>query len=882
LIGKTLAHYEIMGLLGKGGMGEVYRARDTKLDRDVALKVLPVDVAADPTRIGRFEQEAKTVAGLNHPHIVHMYSVEESDGVRFLTMELVEGEELAAALERGALPLERTLEVGVAVADALTEAHAKGIVHRDLKPANVMITSEGRVKVLDFGLAKLAETKTGGDEDATEALGLTQHGTALGTVPYMSPEQLRGRDIDARSDLFSLGILLYQLASGRRPFEGPSAADITSAILKDEPAPLTDLDASIPPPLDSILHACLEKRPEDRPESAALVRDQLRMLRRDVESGVDLTQARPSVAASGSLGRRIAVAAPLLLIALAVVWWWSQREPSSPAVPERPIVAVLPFENLGSADEEYFAAGITDEITSRLALIGDLGVISNTSARVYANTDKPIPEVGRELGAGYVLEGSIRWDKSREPQRVRISPRLIRVSDDTNLWLENYERDVDEIFELQSAIASRIAEALDVALLGSVREAIEERPTENMAAYQAYLQGRKQLSAPGFSRDSFELGVEMFERATELDSEFALAWARLSSMHARMYHYGFDRSASRLRSAKTAADRSLEIDPRLAEGHLALGHYFYWGTREYDRALAELKRARDIEPNNSEVWLTTAYVTRRQGAMEEAIQLLEQDRELSPLDPNVAVALGETFGVLRRYAEAENAFLAGIELAPDDPYPYTELTLLQLRRNGDPVAARRHLAAMPTVDNSETRRVSYLVALFDRQWDEALALVESAPVDVFEAGAFYHPAPLLEGVVHNLAGDSAAAQSAFETAREVLEAELARNPDDHRVHAALGLAEAGLGRGPEAVRHAERALELYPLEGDALGAPVQIVNLALVHALLGDANAAARHLREVLTIPSTMSVAWLEKDPRWDAVRSSDAFVNLLAEFGDH
>jgi len=623
LIGKTLAHYEIVALLGKGGMGEVYRARDTRLDRDIALKVLPTDVAADPGLIERFEQEARTVAGLNHPHIVHLYSVEEDQGTRFLTMELVEGEELAAALDRGSTPLEKTMEMGVAIADALNEAHSKGIIHRDLKPANVMLTTGGRVKVLDFGLAKLSNPKSV-DDDATEAIQLTQHGSVLGTVPYMSPEQLRGLEIDARSDIFSLGILLYQLASGRRPFEGPSAADISSSILTAEPAPLVELDETIPPPLGEIVHACLEKRPEDRPQSAADVRDQLNTLRRDLDSGVELTQAQASsaTAASGSSSKRFMLAIPLLVLALAAVWWWSGKESDGPAERERPIVAVLPFENLGSEAEEYFAAGITDEITSRLALIDGLGVISNTSARVYAQTDKPIPEVGRELGAGYVLEGSIRWDNSREPHRVRISPRLIRVADDTNLWLENYERDVDAIFELQSAIASHIAEALDITLLAPVREAIEEKPTENIDAYQAYLQGLKQLNAPAFSRESFELGVQMFERATQLDGNFALAWARLSSMHARMYHYGFDRGPARLRAAKSAADRALAIDPRLAEAHLALGHYYYWGTREYDLALAELSRARDIAPNNSEVLLTTAYVTRRQGAMDEAIQLL--------------------------------------------------------------------------------------------------------------------------------------------------------------------------------------------------------------------------------------------------------------------
>jgi len=244
------------------------------------------------------------------------------------------------------------------------------------------------------------------------------------------------------------------------------------------------------------------------------------------------------------------------------------------------------------------------------------------------------------------------------------------------------------------------------------------------------------------------------------------------------------------------------------------------------------------------------------------------------------VALGETFGTVRRYGEAESAFRRGIALAPDDPYPYTELALLQLRWNGDPEDARAHLADMPGVDNGETRRVRYLVALFDRKWDEALEVISGAPVTVFEAGSFYQPASLLEGIVHKLAGDQAAARTAFETASAELASALDDNPDDHRVHAALGLAHAGLGEAPEAVRRAERAVELYPLESDALGAPVQMVNLALVHAMLGDGDAAARHLREALSIPSTMSVAWLENDPRWDPVRASDPFVSLLAEFG--
>jgi len=880
LIGKTLAHYEITGLLGKGGMGEVYRARDTRLDRDVALKVLPAAVAADPGRIERFEREARTVAGLSHPHIVHMYSVEQAEGLRFLTMELVEGEELAEVIERGAMSSTRALGVGIAVADALCEAHAKGIVHRDLKPANVMITAEGRVKVLDFGLAKLTEIEPE-DDDATRALELTRQGSALGTVPYMSPEQLRGQVVDSRSDLFSLGILLYELAAGRRPFEGTNAADITSSILKDDPPSLPDLDTSIPPDLGAIVDACLAKDPAARPESAAVVRDQLLALRRDLDSDVDVTRPRSQESAAGrKAGRsRIALLGLAGFAVLALLGWWFLDDHDGAQRGERPIVAVLPFKNLGSAAEDYFAAGVTEEITSRLALIDGLGVISSTSARAYASVDMAIPAVGRELGAGYVLEGSIRWDKSTTPGRVRISPRLIRVSDDTNLWLENYEREVDQIFELQTAIAANIAEALDVTLLQPVREAIEQKPTQNLEAYEAYLRGQKQLVAPGFGREAFERGLQAFERAVALDPDFALAWARLASLRARTYHYGFDRSETRLTEAKSAAERALQLDPRLAEGHLALGYYYYWGTREYGLALDALERARQIQPNNGEVRLATAYVMRRQGAMDGAIELLERDERLSPRDPNVTVALGETYGVLRRYAKAEAALRRSISIAPEDPYPYTELALLHLRWKGDTQAARAALDAMPTDAGVESRRVAYLVALFDRSWDEALEVLASAPTTVFEAGSFYLPIALLQGMVHRLAGNEQAAEVAFRSARDRLEEELEHDAEDYRVHAALGLAEAGLGRGREAVAHAERAVASYPLAKDALGAPVQIVNLARVHAMLGDGEAAAAHLREALSIPSTLSVAWLENDPGWNNVRSSEAFEALLRDY---
>jgi TolB-like protein/Flp pilus assembly protein TadD len=546
--------------------------------------------------------------------------------------------------------------------------------------------------------------------------------------------------------------------------------------------------------------------------------------------------------------------------------------------PHRPVVAVLPFENLGGEEDAYFAAGITDEITSRLALIDGLGVISRTSARLYAGTRKSIREVGGELGSDFVLEGSIRWDKSREPGRVRISPRLIRVEDDTNVWLHNYEREVTEIFDVQATIASRIAEALDITLMAPAREALEDRPTENIDAYQAYLQGLKQLHAPGFSGESFALGVRMFERATGLDPGFALAHARLSSMHSRTYHYGFDRSSRRLELARAAADRALLLDDDLATAHIALAHYFYWGTREYDRATIALERAQALEPNNGEIGLTMAYVKRRQGKFEDAIELLERDRALSPRDPNVFIALGESHGVVRDFDAAESNFRHAISLAPDDPYPYTELALLLLRWRGDVEGAREALRSMPQVGNAESTRVRFLVELLDRQYDDALAVLDDAPADVIEAGAFFIPVDQYVAEAELLSGRDAEATAAFGRARELLAGRLAENEDDQRIHAALGVVYAGLGREQDARHHAMRAVELAPPESDALSAPIQVIQLARTLALLGDIDGALEQIDLVLTIPSSMSTAWLEADPRWDSLRQDPGYAELLTK----
>jgi serine/threonine protein kinase/tetratricopeptide (TPR) repeat protein len=896
VIGKTLAHYEITALLGKGGMGEVYRARDTKLKRDVAMKILPADMAKDPTRLERFQREAEAVAKLSHPNIVHMYSVEEDADVRFLTMELVEGRRLDQILRPEGLPLPEVFEIGTAVAGALAAAHAKGIVHRDLKPGNVMVNESRHVKVLDFGLVRLVEDEDADESDATEAANLTLAGTVLGTVPYMAPEQLRGWDVDPRTDVFSLGILLYEHATGQRPYRGESNADLISSILTETPVPVTGIRPDLPAGLGSIIARCLKKRPERRFQSAKDVHRALSELRRITESRVGhsgavdsgLSRRTPSRLRGVWLGMGLSAAAVFIVLLVSFLARRDstrQRPVTSPAVdtatpvvqaPDPRSIAVMAFADMSpDKDQEYLSDGIAEELLNLLARIPDLKVISRSSSFSYKSKDVPLNKVAAELGVAHILEGSVR----KAGNQVRVTAQLIEANSDTQVWSETYDRTLQDIFAIQDDIAIDVVKKLKAELFGTEEQiplAPSSQSTTSVEAYQAYLRGMKQFNAPGFSRESFDLGVQMLERSVTLDSGFALAHARLSSMNARMYHYGFDRTVERLAKAKTAADRALALDPDLPEGYLALGLYYYWGTRDYDRALAAMDRARQYAPNTSEVLLLTAYVKRRQGDFESAVELLEKYQSLSPMDPNAFVALGETYGTLRRYGIAEQAFQRAVALAPDDPYAYTELGLLYLRWRGDTVSARSILEQSPLSASSESCRLEYLIDIIERDYESALERLGACPDSVLEASAFYTPTTLLRGILYGLQNEPERARRAFAPAQAHLEEELRKRPQDYRVHGALGLTYAGLGRTEDAIHHGQRAVELYPLEKDALEAPVQMINLALIRTMAGQHAAAVRELDAVLSVPSILSVAWLEKDPRWDTLRTHPDFEALV------
>ena len=686
MIGERLAHYEVLDFLGKGGMGEVYRARDARLDREVALKVLPAAMAADPARLKRFEREARSLAGLNHPHIVTLYSVEEAGGVHFLTMELVEGESLDRTIPPGGLPLETVFRLGSGVADALAAAHEKGVVHRDLKPANVMVTADGRAKVLDFGLAgpprHEAHEAEGGAEgsagdSATQVLPLTREGTVMGTVPYMAPERLRGATFDHRSDIFSLGVLLYEMATGRRPFAGPSLSDVTSSILRDAPPPVSALKPELPRHLARIVARCLEKEPRKRAQSARDVRNELEALRDEVRLGSAGAGAPASAPAPAgprprtgrAVGLWLSIGAALLAVAALLALLAAPGSetggpaglrterggatPAEGAVDPRSI-AVLPFADMSPGqDQEYFADGISEELLNLLAKIPNLRVAARTSSFAFKGGDAQVSEIARELRVAHLLEGSVR----KAGDRVRITAQLIQAADGYHLWSETWDRTLDDIFAIQEEIAADVAEQLEITLLGEVPRMRETDPE----AYSLYLQA-VQL-ARRRTPEGLERSDTLLRRVLEIDPGYAPAWGQSAWNRSRAADLGLVTSDAGYGAAGEAARRALELDPTYAPAHATLAWIAL--TRDGEPAAARhLERAQELDPADGQVLGASAVLLSSLGRLEQAVEVQEYLAARDPLNPLVHYNLGLSYRWSGRLREAADSYRTVLRLSP--------------------------------------------------------------------------------------------------------------------------------------------------------------------------------------------------------------------------
>ncbi len=609
MIGQTLSHYRILEKLGQGGMGVVYKAQDTRLDRHVALKLLPKDLAGDPQALERFEREAKAASALNHASIYTVYDIGEHDGQHFIALEFLNGKTLKHRIHGKPLPLDEVLDLGIQIADGLDAAHAQGIVHRDIKPGNIFVTDRNQVKIMDFGLAKLVRTSRligpaegTAPDDSTTAGTLTGAGTVMGTVPYMSPEQARGMELDARSDLFSFGVVLYEMATGAQPFRGHTSAEIFEAILTRTQTPPARLNPEILPELEHVIGKSLQKDREVRYQHASDLRADLLRLQR--EEDVRGSRVFP-LPASGA----------------------TKRQEMS--------LAVLYFENLsGTKDEEYFRDGITEDVITELTKIGGLRTFPRSAVLAYR--DKPVTAraIGQQLNTAYLLDGSLR----RAGNRVRVTVQLVDTRSGYSIWAERYDRDLKDIFDVQDDIGRSIAEALRITLSPQEEREIARKPTENPQAYDYYLRGRS--DARRCTRPDLEFALQMYEHAIALDPNFAPAHAGLANVSGLFYDW-HDRDENWLRRGHAACERALNLEPGLPEA-LAAGARIYWAQHKYDEAIRDAREAIRRKPDCEGAYWTLGQALVATDRSDEVVALTSR-----ALDVN-GMTTTYTFHSLRR------------------------------------------------------------------------------------------------------------------------------------------------------------------------------------------------------------------------------------------
>ena len=871
--GTHLGPYEILASIGAGGMGEVYRARDKKLDRDVAIKVLPPSFAHDPEMRARFEREAKAVASLSHPHILAIHDFGIHDGHAYAVMELLKGETLRGKLDAGPIPYKQAIDYALQVARGLSGAHEQGVVHRDLKPENVFVTREGHVKILDFGLAKRVEVvDTEGETGAPAAGGLTAPGAVMGTAGYMSPEQVRGLPVDARSDIFAFGAILYELLSGRRAFKRESAIDSMMAILKEEPPELGGSGQNVPPALEHVVAHCLEKERENRFQSA---RDIVFAL--SEASSVPVTGPARVAAQPFAGKRRILAAAAAVAVLAAVGVVLVRRSHVGTGGVKR--VAVLPFENLGSPETDYFADGISDEIRGKLTSLPGLVVIARGSSTPYKKTTKTPKQIAEELNAPYLLGATVRWEKSGGVDRVHVSPELVDVTDPqtpASKWQQPFDAALTDVFQVQSDIASRVAQALGVALGTGDQKRISEKPTGNLAAYDVFLKGEEASKGMAVNDPpTLRKAIGLYDQAVALDPGFAQAWARLSQANSTLFANGAPLPEFGQR-ARQAAEKAVALAPDRPEGYLAFGTYERFVSHDSARALEQYAKGMRVVPGNAELLTGTARAEQALGRWEAAV---DQYRNAERVDPRSVVTLrrlGEALLWLRRYPEARETLDRALGLAP------ANLTLIEDKAmtflgEGDLAGARTAIGSAPREVDPDAL-VAYVASYFDLVWAldgphrQVLLRLTPAPFDD-DRGMW----GLALAQACALQGDAAGVRAHAEDARKAYEEQVHAAPGEPGGHMGLGVALAYLGRKEDAIREGESGVTLSPLGKDAVSGPYYQHQLVRIYVLVGEPGKAVDRLAPILKVPYLLSPGWLRIDPNFDPLRGDPGFQKLAS-----
>jgi serine/threonine protein kinase/tetratricopeptide (TPR) repeat protein len=783
-VGQSISHYRILGRLGEGGMGVVYKAEDTRLRRTVALKFLPQKLARDDDARARFVREAQAASSLNHPNICTIHDIDEADGRMFITMACIEGEELREWIQKGELELDEILEIGCQIAEALREAHDRGVVHRDIKPGNIMVTPRGVVKVMDFGIAKLS--------GATQ---LTQTGSTTGTVAYMSPEQARGLKLDRRTDIWSLGAVMYEMITRRRPFTGDYERAMIRSILNDTPARMVVLRPDVPAGFERVVGRMLAKDPEARYQNAEGIIADLKKLREGLEPDAG---------------------------------------PARGVCEPRTAIAVLPFINMSAdPEQEYFCDGITEEIINALSRIESLHVVARTSAFAFKGKNEDIREIGRKLNVGALLEGSVR----RMGDRLRVTAQLVAVADGCHLWSDRYDRDAGDVFAVQDEISSAIADTLRVKLLGAGARSPASQRSADPEAHNLFLRGR--FLAAKRTREGLEKGIECFERAIAKDPEYALAYAGLANALTRLALQWAASPAEALPRAEKAATRALKLDDGLAEAHAAMGRVEYAFRHNADGAERELRRAIELNPGYAKAhYLYSSVLAESPERRAEAAEAAERALELDPLSHEIVCWAGRIRELSWDWEGAEDLYRRAIEIEPDDLTPRLALSNLLAARGRTDQALDEIQGALRRAPDDLWARLTYGWVLYAaRRYDEAieelLPVVEAAP-SRYGGHHYLGLAYLRKGMHDDALSELREARGLVEGApRASVEADLAvayvmtgkperarqmvdelavrwtrhsRSVDLARVHFALGETDRGFGRLVEACERREPGL----------------------------------------------------------------------------